>query len=549
MPIRNIAALLLAVAMLFALTAADARSGASNTQTFAYAPDFASAIANPERGYVEHFSGLDHLHPQDFEDGYAEWLADPEYDSWRFGGGYLEQLRALREDGVTMLDANIYINEYIGSPELPQPFLGELSKALRVVREARMKIALRIVYADDWTPMAVERNYLRHVEQIGEVIAENADIVASLSAGILGPWGEWHNDDGYVMVDNESYRREDRPEYENSAPTTDIDSPEQGARRYRLVKQLLDRTPDTVPVLIRYAEFLMEIKALAENPPQGMAALTQAQLDRLGLHDDSFASFALSHVRGGGWAEGFYPYWDDKGYDQAGDAAAFAARLETSYGGDVLQHGETGWYPDDAPGFDAGDPLSDTRAIDAGGQLALGEAAARKLTMINRSWNVRHIELWKGARLPASGNDPAESAYARLGRKLGYRLRLDAAEFTASAKSGDSFSISATICNDGYAGAIGPRPVFVVFDDGASRYDVELAGVDARKWRSGENRLDASAALPLDMKAGEYTVALWLPDRSESLRGLPEYSVRFANRGVWCESKGYNCLGTIIISF
>jgi hypothetical protein len=534
--------LVLAAALLFPSMAAASGSAAAKTRT-SYKPDFTGVIANPERGFFENFSGFDYLHPRDFDPDYAEWLADPEYDSWRFGGGYLNLLRALRKDGVTMLDANIYLNEYIDSPELPRSFLAELSRALRVVREARMKILLRMVYADDWTPMLVEENYLRHVEQIGELIAENADIVGSLAAGTLGPWGEWHSDDDYIMVDNRSYRREDRPEYAKGAPTTDIDSPEQGALRYRLVRQLLDHTPDTVPVLIRCVEFLMEIRALATNPPQGAAALTQTQLDRLGLHDDSFASYALSYTRGGGWVETFRPYWDDREYDQVEDVAALAARLETSYGGDVMQCGETGWYPDDFSGFDQDDPLNDTRALDSGGRLALGEAAARKLTMINRSWNSRHIDLWKGARLRASGKDPAESAYARLDRKLGYRFRLHTAEFAGAARSGDAFKLRATLHNDGYAGIVGARPVFVVFDDGVKRYDLELTELDPRAWRSGEHSLDVSVALPTDMEPGSYAVALWLPDCHENLRGLPEYSVRFANQGVWSESKGYTRLG------
>ncbi|MDR1183783.1 MAG: DUF4832 domain-containing protein, partial [Coriobacteriales bacterium] len=513
-----------------------------------YTPDFTSVIANPARGYFENFTGFDHLYPQQFDEDYAEWLADPDYDSWRFDGGYLEQLRSMRADGVTMLDANLYLNDYLDSPELPQSFVTGLSEALQVVRDARMKIILRIVYADAWTPLLVEANYLRHIEQIGEVITENADIVEGLCAGILGPWGEWHNDDDHIMVDNISYLREDRPEYANGTPTTDIDSPEQGARRYRLIKQLLDCMPDTLPIAIRYVEFLMEIEALAKNPPQGEAALTQAQLDRLGLHDDSFASFVMSNTRTGGWAEAFYPYWDEyQAYDQVKDVAAFAAQLETSQGGDVLQCGETSWYPDDDLDFGKNDPLTDTETVDAGAQLALSEAAARKLTMLNRSWHVKHLDFWKSISLPASGDDPVESAYTRLDRKLGYRLRLDTAEFTPSAKNGGTFKLKAVLYNDGYAGIIRPRPVFVVFDDGVNRYDIELAGVDIRTWRSGKNSLDVSVALPADMEAGEYVVALWLPDQSESLRDLPEYSVRFANQDIWCESQGYNYLGMIAL--
>ncbi|MDR1135806.1 MAG: DUF4832 domain-containing protein [Clostridiales Family XIII bacterium] len=543
---RSAAVLLLAAAILFLIVIATVGLMGSKTYAVTYMPDFTGVIANPARGYFENFTGFDYIYPQYFDEEYAEQLTDPAYDSWRFGGGYLELLRSLREDGITTLDANIYINEYINSSELPQPFLFELSRALLVVREAKMKIILRIVYADDWTPMLVEENYLRHIEQIGEVITENADIVEALCAGILGPWGEWHSDDDYVMSDNKSYRREDRPEYENGAPTTDIDSPEQGAQRYRLIKRLLEHTPDTISILIRYAEFLMEIEALAKNPPPGTTALTQAQLDRLGMHDDSFASFVLSYTRAGGREEMFYPYWDDyKEYEQVKDAAAFAAQLETSYGGDVMQCGETAWYPDDGIDFGKDDPLADTELVDAGARLALSEAAARKLTMINRSWDVKHLDFWKGISLPASGNDPAESAYTRLDRKLGYRLRIEDAEFTIGSKNGEFLGIRTIIYNDGYAGVVRSRPVFIVFDDGVSRYDIELTDLDVRKWRSGENRLDASVAFPADMKTGEYAIALWLPDHYENLRGLPEYSVRFANEDIWCENKGYNYLGVI----
>jgi hypothetical protein len=541
----------MALAMAFAVLLLPATpatgSAIGQTQTFAYAPDFTNVIANPGRGYFENFSGFDYLHPQDFDADYAEWLTDPEYDAWRFGGEYLELLNELREDRVTVLDANIYLNEYVDAPELPQSFVDEISRALQVIREARMKVILRIVYADESTPMLTEANYIRHIEQLGAVITENADIVESLDAGILGPWGEWHSDDDYVMVDSAAYLREDRPEYINGMPTTDIDSPEQGARRYRLIKHLLDHTPDTIPVSLRYVEFLMEIEALAGNPPQGASPLTLAQRDRLGLHDDSYVSFVLSHTRAGGWADTFSPYWDPgRTYDQVEDVAAHANRLVTSYGGDVMQHGETSWYPDDGYEFGSDDdPLTMTSVVDAGAQLALSESAARKVTLVNRSWHVRHLDFWKDTRLRAAGNDPAESAYTRLDRKLGYRLRLDTVELTTAAGRGDTVGVTAQIYNDGYAGIIRPRPVFVVFDNGINRYNIELTDVDVRTWRSGHNILDTSVALPNDMAPGEYAVALWLPDGYENLRDIPQYSVRFANRGIWCGSKGYNYLGTI----
>jgi hypothetical protein len=534
----------LVVALLFSTRPVVADPGNRPTRTYVYAPDFTSVMANPGRGYFENFSGFDHLNPQLFDDEYAEWLTDPAYDEWRFGGGYLDLLRSWREDGVTVLDAGVYLNDYIDTLELPQSFLAALARSLQVVREARMKIVLRVQYADDWTPLVVERNYLRHIEQIAEVVTANADIVEGMCAGVLGPWGEWHTDDSHVMVDNVSYQRGDRPEYNGHGPTTDLDSPEQGAQRYRLVQRWLDLTPDTVPILIRYAENLMERMALAQRPPSGSAGLTQAQLDRLGLHDDSFASYVMADTRRGGWDEKFYPYWDGhKEYDQVAEVAAFSTQLVTSYGGDVLQDGEAAWYPDGGLGLD--DPLMDTATLDAGARLALAEAAARRISLMNRSFNLNHLDLWRNTMLPASGDDPAESAYSRLGRKLGYRLRLDRAEFTSVVRSGGQFSFRAVIHNDGYAGLVRSRPVFLVFDDGVDRYDIELTEVDARTWRSGEHMVDVTVTLPADMAAGEYAVALWLPDHYENLRDLPEYSVRFANQDVWRGGEGYNYLGPL----
>jgi hypothetical protein len=530
-----------AVLLSTAMAAAPPGSGAST-----YAPDFVTVMANPERGFFENFVGFDYLYPQRFDGDYAAELTDPDYASWRFGGGYLDLLRSYREDGVTLLDAHIYLDDFIDAPELPEAFVDELPKALRVVREAGMKIVLRAVYADAWTPMVVEENYLRHVEQIGEVVTENADIVAALCAGVLGPWGEWHNDEDHVMVDGTSHERAARPEYQNHAPTTDLASPEQGAQRYRLVEHWLDNTPDTVPVLIRYTEYLMELKALADDPPAGAAALTPARLDRLGLHDDSFASYVMSHTRGGGWEQPFHPYWDDRQvYDPVEDVAGFATRLETSYGGDVLQTGEPEWYPADESDLDITDPSLDTRLVDAGARLTLEQVVARKMTSMNRSYNTRHLQFWKDTMFPASGGDPAESVYDRLDRRLGYRLRVETAEFTTDVGRGDSFDITVTVVNDGYAGIVRPRPLFLVFDNGTNRYDVELSAVDVRTWRSGTHQLKAAVVLPVDMEAGHYTVALWLPDQDEDLRDLPEYSVRFANPDVWNESQGYNRLGVI----
>lgn len=85
--------------------------------------------------------------------------------------------------------------------------------------------------------------------------------------------------------------------------------------------------------------------------------------------------------------------------------------------------------------------------------------------------------------------------------------------------------------------------MFLVFDNGHERYDVELTDIDVRTWLSGLVQLDAPAVqLPSNMVQGTYTVALWLPDAAHNLRSNPAYSIRFANTDVWDAAKGYNVL-------
>jgi hypothetical protein len=169
-------------------------------------------------------------------------------------------------------------------------------------------------------------------------------------------------------------------------------------------------------------------------------------------------------------------------------------------------------------------------------------------TEININFWKDAIEMWKERLLPASGNDPEESEFDRISRKLGYRLRLIDAAFPMSAKAGESFRIAANLNNDGYASVIKKRPIFLVFDNGKDRYNIELTNIDVRKWVSGSIVLSPqTVTLPENMATGTYKLAIWLPDASANLQSRPEYAVRFANKNVWDAAKGYNLLTESLI--
>jgi len=171
------------------------------------------------------------------------------------------------------------------------------------------------------------------------------------------------------------------------------------------------------------------------------------------------------------------------------------------------------------------------------------EMALTNWTEININFWEGAIEKWKKRLLPASGNDPEESEFDRISRKLGYRLRLIDATFPLSAKPGGNYTIEAKLNNDGYASVVKSRPMYLVFDNGTDRYNIELPSTDVRKWVSGSVALSLQmVTLPTDMKAGTYKLALWLPDASINLQSRPEYSIRFANHEMWDAINGYNVL-------
>ncbi|MEA4846159.1 MAG: DUF4832 domain-containing protein, partial [Clostridiaceae bacterium] len=185
------------------------------------------------------------------------------------------------------------------------------------------------------------------------------------------------------------------------------------------------------------------------------------------------------------------------------------------------------------------------------GYKVLEDSYNTNMTEYNGSWSIP--EPWFTTKLPASGNDPAETTYQRLLRKTGYRLRLVSASFNESPNQGDNFSFSAVIDNDGYAGPINSRPVCLVFDNGTTRRNVQLTGVEVRSWLGGDNHsgpynIEAqNITIPADLPQGNYTLALWLPDSSASLQSCPEYSIRLANKYMWDAQKGYNKLGAVTI--
>ena len=446
-----------------------------NVVTHRYVADFKNVFPNPERGWHNRrdVDGRGNNDDRDFSDIVAA--------------------------GHTLVHSYLRLDDFKDTDTIPQPYFDKIQEGLDAIRNFGLKAVLRPTHVWSESPSVPESRILKHIELLNAVISKNADVVCHLEVGYLGKWGEWH-----------------------SGRYTDLSSRADGDTRYRIVKKILDTTPETIPIAMRYPMHIREI--LDELPvPEGSQPLTQVQRDRIGHHSDCF----LYNENDRGTYARLNIWFGEQTLEQQ---KQYAFNLMTSYGGNKMVGGET-CSPQIA-------------RIDA----TQTEMAAVNWTEINIDFWKDAIEMWKKRQLPADGNDPAETEFDRISRKFGYRLRLIDATFPMSVNAGDSFKFAAKLNNDGYASIIKKRPVYLVFDNGNNRYNIELKGVDVRKWISGPVELSLQTTiLPSNMAPGKYTLALWLPDAAANLQLRPEYSVRFANQNIWDFIKGYNVLSDAVV--
>lgn len=495
---KKLYAILLTVVMLcstFFTFPATPASAAMTTVT--YTGDLATAFPNPERGYHNRYEIINDETVNDYVNASQSIIGfNPDAVDRTFS-----RAKSL---GNTIIHSYIHLDKFTETDTLPQALLDNLASGLAAIRQQGLKIVLRPAYAWDSYPTVPESRILQHIEQLNAVISANADVVMHLEAGYLGPWGEWHGARYCSFMD-----------------------PVDAQTRYRVIKKILSTTPSNIPLCMRYPIFIKELEYMTQNNlvPSGTSAITQQEFDRIGFHNDGFLadSADCGTYDNPSWIGPYYPtevkrQWM---YDRV-----------TSQGFNTMMGGET---------------MLSTGNNDAACVSVQSEMSLLNTTEINEDFAEANINIWRNANLAALGNDPAETGFMRLKRKMGYRIRLIDATFNTTAAAGTPYTISANLNNDGYAGFIKPRPIYLVFDNGTNRYNLPLNNIDVRSWLSGPVSMPAqTVTLPANMPAGTYKLALWLPDAAANLQSRPEYSVRFANVGTWDAEKGYNVLSNSI---
>lgn len=281
--------------------------------------------------------------------------------------------------------------------------------------------------------------------------------------------------------------------------TSGLDTP---AAKAQIRGALLDAVPESRMVQFRY---LPDLETWLPTPVASADAYDGSDASRTAHHNDCFLATD-----------------DDAGTYWPGDVAEHKAYLAAAsdfvvVGGETCQ---VGFSTDQA-----------RRSC----SVATAELARFNWSYLNEGFHSPTLQIWKD-----------QGCWDEITRSLGYRYRLTQSSLPDQAVAGTTLTGSIDVANDGYATVFNPRPVYLVLD-GPTRVELEL-DTDPRRWSAGATTsISLAVTLPGSLPAGEYELALWLPDAAPGLQDRSEYAIRFANAGVWDATAGHNTVGDISI--
>lgn len=126
----------------------------------------------------------------------------------QFDSSNLDGLNELNDKGVTLVLLAYDLNQFVDS-EISLEKLDELSYAFSTIKAHGLKVIFRAAYGfkdpmDFSDPKSIEI-IKTHISQLNPIFNEFQDVLLTVQAGFLGPWGEWHHsnlglDDGKPSI-------------------------------------------------------------------------------------------------------------------------------------------------------------------------------------------------------------------------------------------------------------------------------------------------------------------------------------------------------------
>lgn len=175
-----------------------------------------------------------------------------------------------------------------------------------------------------------------------------------------------------------------------------------------------------------------------------------------------------------------------------------------------------------------GETCPPTDGFNPGCATSTSEMKLLKWTYLNLDWYPATISGWKNS-----------GCFDEFQRSLGYRLALWDSNLPGEATAGSSLKLVFSIVNKGYAPLYHKKNTMLVLKNmSTGQYYDKALSIDLRTCKPSET-LKVEETLSLSgVPAGSYELYLKIADKSSSLSGLAQYSVRLANSNTWTEDHG-----------
>lgn len=389
-------------------------------------------------------------------------------------------------DSVTVIYRCFLLKNFIAA-DIDSTYLNNIQTDFNNIRTAGLKVIVRFAYYyPDKTVKPIPQQpsksqILLHISQLSPILSNNKDVIFSIQAGFIGAWGEWY--------------------YTNSSEfgTKDSITDYQWKNRKEIMDALLAATPVKIPIQVRYVKIKKRL--------YGSSRLT-----------DTTAYKNNTNARIGFYNDAFLNNWGDNGTYSVSDSC------DNPIGTPDYNYlaNETKYLP--MTGEING--MNNCSGVDrTTGKNAVLEMDSTNWTTLNRDFDTT---FWN--QVIASGH------YDEILKSLGYRLVLNSSTVTSKGKS---FDLTLNITNVGYARPFQQRNVYLVMKDVITNNTTKyLIDTDIRKW---ENSFSINQSFDLGL-TGKFKLYIWMPDKEASLQLRPDYSIKFANTGIWRSATGYNDL-------
>lgn len=472
----------------------------TDTASITYANDDTD-FPNPDRGFYRYSETRASNYTPLSVEGLSELRSSEAADGAQYG------------TMSTLIFRYFILDDFVDKP-ISQDFLNQIQLDFDAIRDAGFKMIPRFTYTVTSNAGNCPEGFicppygdapkvvvLGHIQQLSPLLENNSDVITAVQMGFIGTWGENYYTDFFGDASSNAYQ----------GKLLDVN----WLDRIEVLKALLDATPKDLMVQVRYPQmkqrFIEGIKA-----PTTVAALSETEAfsdtdkARLGFHNDClFAS-----------PDDFGTYMDygNSSSERKEDIAHLKPYFEEE-GKYVIVGGETC--------TDVYSPENDCSPA------GMADSDLRKLhyTYLNADFNHDVNNDW------VTGGCMEE-----IKKNLGYRFQLQKSILPKNIISGKSFNITIMLENVGYTSPVKKRNVNLLLRNTSNGQVITFTfETDVRRWHSNVT-LNQTFASPNLLLPGTYELLLQLEENYQTLKNRPEYSIRFANTGVWESDTGYNTL-------